>query len=258
MYEFVILGLVALLASSACASFDANLNYDSPSRRHPNLGINIPAVSRRSLKRDAVALQPSQLKFTHGVASGDPYPDSVIIWTRVAPSLVSSDSNVAVEGPVPLYSHETESYIKADANPICVEWTITKAADSGIQPINSTKPANTTRPASGDQPVSSGTAYTTGDIDYTVKVRYPSQDTKMMTHAETEESQVEATGLQAFTAYNYQFTVCGSNNKSPVGLTKTAPAEDADVDEVSLAVFSCSNYRTSPNSYNDNVNVCTE
>ena len=153
MYKLAIAGLAALWALPAYASFDGNLNYDSPSRRHPNLGISIPIVSRRSYKRDAIAYQPSQLNFTHGVASGDPYPDSVIIWTRIAPSLVSSNSNVTVQGPVPLYNHDTEIYIQADANPICVSWKLMPTAG------NSTTS------------VASGTAYTTGDIDYTVKVR---------------------------------------------------------------------------------------
>lgn len=153
MYILTIVGLAALWALPACASFDGNLNYDSPSRRHPNLGISIPIVSRRSYKRAAIAYKPSELNFTHGIASGDPYPDSVIIWTRIAPSLASSNSNVTVQGPVPLYNHDTETYIKADANPICVNWKLMPAA------------GNTTTA------VSSGTAYTTGDIDYTVKVR---------------------------------------------------------------------------------------
>ena len=61
----------------------------------------------------------------------------------------------------------------------------------------------------------------------------------------TDSSQVEATGLRPFTTYNYQFAVCGSDRTSPVGHTKTAPAEDADVGEIKLAVFSCSNYRKS-------------
>lgn len=54
--------------------------------------------------------------------------------------------------------------------------------------------------------------------------------------------QVEATGLQPFTQYYYQFIVCDSENASPVGRTKTAPAPSDDVSEVSVAVYSCSNY----------------
>ncbi|KAI8635177.1 alkaline phosphatase-like protein [Xylariaceae sp. FL1651] len=204
---------VALLlqATAVAGSFDGNLNYASPSRRHSNLGIDVPHVSRRSLKRGAVAYAADELAFTHGVASGDPYADSVVLWTRVAPSPASDASNVTVDGPVPLYSHDTEVYIKADPSPICVDWAVFPLVKG-----NGTK-ART---------VASGTAYTTSDIDYTIKV--------------------EATGLQPFTVYNYQFTICGSTVKSPVGRTKTAPSADADVSEVNLAVFSCSNY---PNGY---------
>jgi hypothetical protein len=36
--------------------------------------------------------------------------------------------------------------------------------------------------------------------------------------------------------------VCGSNNKSPIGRTKTSPDEHDSVSKISLAVFSCSNY----------------
>jgi alkaline phosphatase D len=56
-------------------------------------------------------------------------------------------------------------------------------------------------------------------------------------------TQVEAKGLKPFTTYNYQFTVCNSNNASPVGRTKTAPSAHDHLDELKLAVFSCSNYR---------------
>jgi alkaline phosphatase D len=49
--------------------------------------------------------------------------------------------------------------------------------------------------------------------------------------------------LKHLTTYNYQFTVCDSDTKSPVGRTKTAPTADDDVSDLSFAVFSCSNYR---------------
>ena len=54
---------------------------------------------------------------------------------------------------------------------------------------------------------------------------------------------VEAEGLKPFTQYYYQFSVCDSDNKSPMGRTKTSPAEDDDVSEIDFAVFSCSNFR---------------
>ncbi|KAI0505254.1 alkaline phosphatase-like protein [Xylaria bambusicola] len=199
---------VLLQATTVTASFDGNLNYVSPSRRHPSLGIDIPHVARRSLKRGNVAYAPSDLSFTHGVASGDPYSDSIILWTRVAPSSASDASNVTVDGPVPLYNHDTQVYIGADPTPICIDWAV--FPEGGLN----------------GSAIASGTAYTTSDIDYTVKV--------------------EATGLEPFTTYNYQFTICGSDVTSPVGRTKTAPTADADVSEVNFAVFSCSNY---PNGY---------
>jgi alkaline phosphatase D len=226
------LSLAALSAPLASAAFEGNLNYHSPSLRHVNLGIDIPVVSRRNLKRSAVPFKPSELNFTHGIASGDPYPDSVILWTRVAPSLVSDNSNVTVEGTVDLYNHETEKYVKADPNPICVEWQVWEFK------------ANGPRPGKGKGPekhvAAKGTAYTTSDIDYTVKVCDSPFDLR---NYETNKQQVEAKGLKPFTDYNYQFTICKSDNASPVGRTKTAPAENAKLDEIKLAVFSCSNYR---------------
>ncbi|KAI1382193.1 PhoD-like phosphatase-domain-containing protein [Hypoxylon crocopeplum] len=207
MSNLVVLSLLTgLSATLVGAAFDGNMNYASPSRRHSGLGIDVSHVSRRSLKRSAVSYEAEELDFTHGIASGDPFPDSVILWTRIAPSLESDTSNITVEGPVPLYSHDTQTYIKADPAPICAEWKVFANESQDV--------------------VSSGEAYTTSDIDYTIKV--------------------EATGLQPFTTYNYQFTICGSNKTSPVGRTKTTPSADANIPELKFAVFSCSNY---PNGY---------
>lgn len=114
----------ALLGGAAATSLEGNLNYHSPSRRHTRLGINTALVSCRSWKRDSRSYEPSELDFIHGITSGDPYPNSVILWTRVAPTAESDRSNVTVEGVVDLYSHETEAYVKTDPNPICVEWKV--------------------------------------------------------------------------------------------------------------------------------------
>lgn len=117
--------LVLLVAARGIyASLTNNLNYQSPSARsaHTNLGLDIAHINTRSHKRGNVAFAPEKLFFTHGVASGDPFPDSVILWTRVAPQVESDQSNVTVTGTVSLYSHDTEQYIAADANPVCVDW----------------------------------------------------------------------------------------------------------------------------------------
>ncbi|KAK4221063.1 putative Phosphodiesterase/Alkaline phosphatase D [Podospora fimiseda] len=212
MHLAALLGLVGLSQSLSAddTHFHSNLNYHSPSCRHDSLGINIPLVSRRTLKRGAVPYTPDQLNFTHGVASGDPYHNSVILWTRIAPSTASDTSNTTVQGSVDLYNHDTEKYIQADPNPICVDWK--------IWPLNNNSSSALT---------SQGKAYTTSDIDYTIKI--------------------EATNLSPFTSYNYQFTICNSQKSSPVGKTKTAPSPDSDdISSISLAVFSCSNF---PNGY---------
>ncbi|RYP34941.1 hypothetical protein DL767_004018 [Monosporascus sp. MG133] len=236
MYKAIAtLSLAAALAlppAPVSASFAGNLNYASPSRRHEhaNLGVDTSrVVARRSTtsasdsgtkrasprRRRRRGDDEERLRFTHGVASGDPYADSVILWTRVAPSEDSDPGDAAVSGTVPLYSHDTQSFVAADPDPVCVEWRVWEFGEQGEGEGGTAGPV-----------VASGEAYTTGDIDYTVKV--------------------EATGLQPFTTYNYQFTVCGSDVTSPLGRTKTAPEKDADVSEIKLAVFSCSNY---PNGY---------
>lgn len=144
----------SLLTIGVRADFDGNLNYASPSKRHTRLGVDVPLLERRCWKRGNVAYKPSDLAFTHGVASGDPWPDSVILWTRIAPSNESDKSTVVVDGVAGLYNHETEKYIKADPNPICVEWNVYES-----MPVD----------GRGEM-VTNGIAYTTSDIDYTVKV----------------------------------------------------------------------------------------
>lgn len=96
---------------------------------------------------------PANLNFTHGVASGDPYPDSVILWTRISPVVDNDKSNATVTGYVPLYNHDTQEYVALSKAPICVEYKV--ASDEELSDV-----------------VDSGTIYTSSDIDYTVKVRW--------------------------------------------------------------------------------------
>ncbi|MBI2188583.1 MAG: alkaline phosphatase D family protein [Acidobacteria bacterium] len=110
--------------------------------------------------------------FRHGVASGDPLTDRVILWTRVTPL----DTRAAVD----------------------VEWRI------------ATDPVLT-------QVIARGTARTTADRDFTVKV--------------------DAGGLRPGRPYYYAFDADGE--RSPIGRTKTLPAS---ADRVRLASVCCSNY----------------
>jgi alkaline phosphatase D len=85
---------------------------------------------------------------------------------------------------------------------VCVSW---KIGDQSLKTI-----------------ASSGIAYTSSDIDYTVKV--------------------EAGNLKPFTQYWYQFSVCNSDKSSPLGRTKTTPSPNDVVTKVTLAIYSCSNF----------------
>lgn len=83
-------------AALASASYVKNLNYRSPSESHPGLGVSIRKVAKRHTPEKRFT--PEQLNFTHGVASGDPYPDSVILWTRISPIFDDVASNNTVQG----------------------------------------------------------------------------------------------------------------------------------------------------------------
>jgi alkaline phosphatase D len=183
------------------ASWTKNINYRSPSEHHPSLGISIHKVVKRNDPKSP--WDPAKLHFTHGVASGDPYPESVIIWTRVSPTEDNDKSNVTVAGYVKLFNHDVDEYVAVSKAPVCVEYKV--SIDAELTDV-----------------CDSGTVYTSSDVDYTVKV--------------------EAKNLKPFTQYYYQFNVCGSENKSPLGRTKTTPNADDDITKVSLAVYSCANF----------------
>lgn len=76
------LGTAVLLTflGGTLADWTVNINYGSPSSNH-NLGISIPKVRKR--QAGASYMDPRRVNFTHGVASGDPYADSVILWVRI-------------------------------------------------------------------------------------------------------------------------------------------------------------------------------
>ena len=118
---------------------------------------------------------PVFASFEHGVASGDPLSDRVIIWTRATPS-----SNY-------------------DGRDFEITWQV--AADEQFSKI-----------------VKSGSFVTNANRDFTVKV--------------------DVTGLNANTIYYYRFNF--DSRVSPIGRTKTLPV--GKVDQVKLAVVTCSNY----------------
>jgi len=78
------------------------------------------------------------------------------LWTRAAPTSDNDKSNVTVSGNVGLFNHDTEEYVAASKSPVCVEWKI--STDKNLKKVQD-----------------SGKVYTSSDIDYTVKVRFPNR-----------------------------------------------------------------------------------
>ncbi|KAH7128310.1 phosphodiesterase/alkaline phosphatase D precursor [Dendryphion nanum] len=193
--------LLSLILSCVGASWTKSINYRSPSEHHPSLGISIHKVVKRNDPQ--IQWDPTKLNFTHGVASGDPHPDSVILWTRVSPTSDNDISNVTVSGYAKLFDHDNEQYVAVSKAPICVEYKV--ALDQNLTNV-----------------ADFGKVYTSSDVDYTIKV--------------------EARKLKPYTTYFYQFNVCNSNTTSLLGRTKTTPNEDDDLAKVAIAVYSCSNY----------------
>ncbi|WP_054811466.1 alkaline phosphatase D family protein [Nocardia arizonensis] len=120
--------------------------------------------------------------FAHGVASGDPLPNGVIIWTRVT---------VAPEAT-------PGSGVGAAAT---VTWEV--ADDEGFTSI-----------------AAAGRVTASADSDHTVKV--------------------DVTGLGPASDYYYRFTAL--DQRSPVGRTRTAPADSDAPERLRLGVVSCSNW----------------
>ncbi|WP_328398302.1 alkaline phosphatase D family protein [Nocardia sp. NBC_00416] len=120
--------------------------------------------------------------FGHGVASGDPLPDGVILWTRVTVG----------PGAVP------GSGVGGAAT---VDWEL--ATDDGFGAV-----------------VAAGTVTASAESDHTVKV--------------------DVRGLAAARDYFFRFRALGVT--SPVGRTRTAPAESAAPGRLRFGVVSCSNW----------------
>jgi len=120
--------------------------------------------------------------FTLGVASGDPLPNSVVLWTRLAPEPLDDDGGMPDRDVV-------------------VQWAIAEDEEMSDK-------------------VGKGTAKARPEYAHSVHI--------------------DLDGLDPNTEYYYQFKI--GPQRSPVGRTKTAPAPDADIDELRFAFASCQNY----------------
>jgi alkaline phosphatase D len=133
-------------------------------------------------------LPPSGLDvdpFTLGIASGDPAPDSVVLWTRLAVDPQAADG----AGGMP-------------TDDLPVRWEL--AADDTFETL-----------------VASGDATAVAALGHSV-------------HA-------VADGLEPATAYRYRIRV--GEWTSPIGTTRTAPADGAEVAELRFAMASCQDFQ---------------
>ncbi|KAJ8093352.1 hypothetical protein PM082_020209 [Marasmius tenuissimus] len=126
---------------------------------------------------------------------GDPFDTSVLLWTRAVPTSPSGTTSLPDQSV-----------------PACIAYQVFSNEE-----------------LSGD-PVTSGEAFTSYDVDWTVKV--------------------EAKELEPDTKYFYQFSDCANpSSVSPVGTTRTLASPDTPAEGVNggnpltLAVFSCSQYQ---------------
>ncbi|TDL18783.1 hypothetical protein BD410DRAFT_728167 [Rickenella mellea] len=200
---------LAALVGAKSNPLDANLAYRSPFEDRPHLGYDTRSIHARIAKRqlsneftdehyptwygadfsNSPNIYNGGVNFTHSVASGDPFDTSVLLWTRAVPIGPAPDQSV----------------------PVCVSFGIwTTSALSG-------------------KPVDAGQAFTSYDVDFTLKV--------------------EATNLKADTKYWYQFADCAnSKTVSPIGATRTLASPTTSAKNVNggkpltLAIFSCSNF----------------
>jgi phosphodiesterase/alkaline phosphatase D-like protein len=124
--------------------------------------------------------------FYHGVASGTPLADRVIIWTRYTPATVD--------------------------DVITLEYRIAKYDES--------MPLNDHLDPTKNRKVKFGRVKVDSAKDFTLKI--------------------DVTGLDSYTKYVYAFT--DGSVVSQVGMTKTAPAEDKHVKDLTYAVYTCSNF----------------
>jgi alkaline phosphatase D len=137
--------------------------------------------------------------FLHGIASGDPLADRVILWTRITPDALLIDSTRQLESEASRNRQAREQL--EELRNVPVNWEV--ATDRDFR-----------------RRVAAGTAFARAIADYTLKV--------------------DVTRLRPATTYYYRFRCQGLY--SPVGRTRTLP--QGSVDQVKLAVVSCSNYPT--------------
>jgi alkaline phosphatase D len=168
---------------------------------HPNRREFIRSVAAGTIVvGSAVSLsgcEGGSFDFLHGVASGDPLQDRVVLWTRITPDAAMLEALSRLESAA---RSDGKARTQLDqARRVALVWEVSR--DANFRHV-----------------VARGTAHAVAEADYTVKV--------------------DAVGLRPGTTYWYRFVCLG--RASPVGRTRTLPR--GGIEQVKLAVFSCSNY----------------
>eukprot|EP01083_Nonionella_stella_P233260 822050_1 len=168
---------------------------------HPfNPNVNHP----RRLRFGPNPTTAQNVHFYHGVASGDPSSNDVVIWTRVTPIFQNKWAQNLINGI------ELEK-IMSNYETIQVTWAISKKEENLDLAHNKCNPKTY---------IKCGITETSPDIDYTVKIIVDN--------------------LEPNTWYYYQFAV--GDIISEIGRTRTIPSEDSNIESWRFAFGSCKQY----------------
>ncbi|MBC7995254.1 MAG: alkaline phosphatase D family protein [Rhizobacter sp.] len=168
---------------------------------HPNRRDFIRTVAAGTLAVGSATVlsgcEGGLFDFLHGVASGDPLQDRVMLWTRVTPDASMLEAIAKLEREASSSAEAQKQLVQVKRVPLV--WEV--ARDRNFHQV-----------------VARGATRALAERDYTLKI--------------------DADGLRAGTTYWYRFRCMGV--VSPTGRTRTLPR--GSVEQVKLAVFSCSNY----------------
>lgn len=198
---------------------------DVESKRWPTATSSEPINGAKALtQQSALSLSnkpENGLLFQHGVASGDPLPNRVVLWTRLTIPNKDRWNNPYNRYDEHIFYHEQKlkdykDVFKKDLTQSVFD-QIHASADYVFEVI-----WEVATDANMANIVAHGYTKAKKSKDFTVKV--------------------DPILPKANTTYYYRFRALGW--ASPVGRTKTAPEYNAQVSRVKLALFTCSDYQS--------------
>lgn len=168
----------------------------------------------------AACTQAIPVGFPYGVASGDPLPTAMIIWTRYVP---------CIDWLRKMMLASPSTGWPAWFSPRCLRSCCLRVEPRSVAEYATLPPIDVMWKVSTDRSMrtaaKSGTFKTTAERDWTVKL--------------------DVKGLNPNTQYYYQFSVAdprGGEAVSPIGKFKTPAAAGSATTKLEYAIFSCSNW----------------